>query len=93
MSSADRTRAGRLLRWIAAGLASLTLLLWLATGAHRGWSRTSEPVERVDEVTGLTYREYQRRFRAGVEVLAGGLMVAGLLAGAGWALDRRSRPR
>lgn len=92
MSPAKPTRAGRFLRLAAAALAGLTLLLWLLTGAHRGWTRTSEPVERVDDVTGLTYREYQRRFRAGLEVLAGGLTAAALLAGAGWVLDRRARP-
>ncbi len=93
MSPSRPTRAGRLLRRTAAALAGLTVLVWLLTGAHWGWTRTSEPVERVDEITGLTYREYQRRFRAGVEVLAGGLAGAALLAGAGWVLDRRARSR
>ncbi len=86
-------RAGLYLRRAAVALAALTLLVWLLGGAHRGWTQTSVPVEKTDEVTGLTYREYQRRFRPGVDFLGAGLLTATLLGGVGWALDRRLRLR
>ncbi len=79
------------LRWAALSLAALTVGAWLLSGAHPGWSRTSVPVDKTDEVTGLTYREYERRFVPGIEVLAGGLVLAAGLGLAGWMLAR-SRP-
>jgi hypothetical protein len=82
-------RAGLFLRRAAVVLAGLTLLVWLGGGAHRGWTQTSVPVEKTDEVTGLTYREYQPRFRPGVDFLGAGLLAAAGLAGVGWTLDRR----
>lgn len=82
-------RAGLFLRRAAVALAGLTLLVWLGGGAHRGWTQTSVPVEKTDEVTGLTYREYQPRFRPGVDFLGAGLLAAAVLGGAGWTLDRR----
>lgn len=77
------------LRRAALALAALSVITWLATGAHRGWTQTSVPVEKQDEVTGLTWREYQKRFRPGVDFLAAGLAGSGLLAGLGWFLGRR----
>lgn len=77
------------LRRAALALSVLTVITWLATGAHRGWTQTSVPIEKVDEVTGLTWREYQKRFRPGVDFLAAGLAASGLLAGLGWFLGRR----
>lgn len=77
------------LRRAALALAVLTAITWLATGAHRGWTQTSVPVEKQDEVTGLTWREYQKRFRPGVDFLAAGLAGSGLLASLGWFLGRR----
>lgn len=47
--------------------------VWLATGAHPGWSMTEVPVTKVDEVTGIEYRENQRRFVAGVDFVAAGV--------------------
>jgi hypothetical protein len=71
-------------RWLvrtALLFAVATLATWLATGAHRGFTQTSVAVEKTDEVTGLTYREYQPRFVAGVEVLGLGLGAALALFG------------
>lgn len=74
----------RLRRWFlgaAVLLAVATLAVWLVTGAHRGFTQTSVAVEKTDEVTGLSYREYEPRFVAGVEVLGAGLGAALLLLG------------
>lgn len=62
------------------GLSALLLLgsigIWFATGAHSGWTQTKLPVEHTDDITGLTYTEYQEGFIAGVEFPAIGLSLA-----------------
>ena len=64
---------------------------WLLGGAHSGWTRTSLPVEKTDEITGLTYREYERRFQPGVDFLAAGVVIAAGLGGISCIAGRRSR--
>jgi hypothetical protein len=86
----------RLRRWLAAlaaACAVVTLGAWLLGGVHRGWTRTSHPVEKTDEVTGLTYREYERRFQPGVDFLAGGLLIAGCLAAVAGVIGRQPSGR
>ena len=56
--------------------------IWLVTGANRGWTKTSVPVKRTDEVTGITVDDYQKRFVPGVDFLGASLLASGLLAGA-----------
>ena len=69
------------LQVIAVLLAGATVGTWLATGAHRGWTKTQVEKITVDEITGIEGRSYERKFVAGVEVLGAGLMVAGGFAG------------
>jgi hypothetical protein len=54
---------------------------WLATGANRGWTRTSIPVKIVDEVTGLEGVTYQKKFVPGIDFLGGAAACAAGLAG------------
>ena len=42
---------------------------WLATGANRGWTKTSVPVKTLDEVTGIEGITYQKKFLPGVDFL------------------------
>jgi len=80
------------LRLAALALLLLTLGVWLATGAHTGWTQTEVTEMRVDPVTELEYPETQRRFVAGVEVLGGGLLLSTLLfAGSFLVRPRESR--
>jgi len=79
----------RFLKVSAILIAAGSLTLWLVTGAHRGWTKTSVAVEKTDEVTGLTYTEYEKRFVAGVEILAVGLAVASALGVGSCFLGRR----
>jgi len=58
------------------------LITWLATGANRGWTKTSVPVKRADEVTGITVDDYQKRFVPGIDFLGAALLASGILAGA-----------
>ena len=71
----------KLLRWLALALFALALTTWLVAGANRGWTKTSVPVKKLDEVTGLEGIEYQKRFVPGVDFLGAAALGAGLLAG------------
>lgn len=55
--------------------------IWLATGANRGWTKTSVPVKTLDEVTGIEGITYQKKFLPGVDFLGAALGGAALLAG------------
>lgn len=78
----------RRLRLAACSLLGAALLLWLAAGANRGWTKTSVPVTRTDPVTGLSVDDYQKRFVPGIDFLAAALMAAGLVVGASFLLGR-----
>jgi len=64
---------------------------WVATGADRGWTKTSEPVTFVDEVTGLEGIVYEKGFRPGLDFLAAAALGAGLLFGLSFVF-RKSNP-
>jgi uncharacterized membrane protein YphA (DoxX/SURF4 family) len=72
----------RTLRILALVVALAAVSVWLATGASRGWTRTSAPVKTVDQVTGLEGIEYRKQFLPGVDFLAGALLGAAFLGGA-----------
>ncbi len=80
----------RTLRIIALVVALTAGAGWLATGANRGWTRTSVPVKTVDQVTGIEGIEYRKQFLPGLDLLGGALLLAGLLAGA--SLFLRNQP-
>lgn len=71
-----------LLRFLALVLAVAALGSWLATGANRGWTKTSVPVRQTDDVTGITVDVYQKRFVPGVELLGAALVGSAALYGA-----------
>ena len=66
-------------------LALLVLLgtagTWLATGANRGWTKTSVAVKTLDDVTGIEGITYRQQFLPGVDFLGAGVMVSAVLAG------------
>lgn len=69
------------LRLLALVLAAAAAVTWLATGANRGWTKTSVPTKTVDEITGLESITYERRFVPGLDFLGAALLGAALLAG------------
>jgi hypothetical protein len=69
------------LRAVAAILILAAAGMWLVTGANRGWTKTSIPVKRTDEVTGITVDDYQKRFVPGIDFLGAALLGSGILAG------------
>jgi len=55
---------------------------WLATGANRGFTKTSVAVKTLDEVTGIEGITYQKRFLPGVDFLGATFGGVALLVGA-----------
>jgi len=54
---------------------------WLATGANRGWTKTSVVVKTLDPVTEIEGITYQKKFLPGLDFLGGSALLAGLLGG------------
>lgn len=67
------------LKILALLLLLATIGLWAGLGAHRGWTQTKIPVERIDPVTEIKFTEWQPGFKPGVDVLALGVGGAGVL--------------
>jgi hypothetical protein len=80
----------RLLLVASALLAFGSVGFWAAKGAHRGWSQDKVPVKAVDEVTGLEHITYEDRYVPGVDFLAGGLALAGAVAGTSLFLRKKN---
>lgn len=54
---------------------------WAAKGAHTGWSMDQVPVKQTDEITGIEFVTYDKRYVPGVDFLALGAGLAfGLFA-------------
>jgi hypothetical protein len=79
------------LRFVSWLLAAGGLLVWLALGAHVGWTKTSVPVKTFDAVTGIEGIEYQRRFVPGLDLLGGVLLAAGVVGAASCLFSRPNR--
>ncbi len=72
----------RLLQSLALLVALAAATTWLATGANRGWTKTSVAVKTLDDVTGIEGITYQKKFLPGVDFLGATLGAAAVLAGA-----------
>lgn len=72
---------GRYLRIIGIIAAIAAVAIWLALGAHTGWTQTSVAVKKTDPVTEIEYDEWQDRFVPGVDFLGATLLGSGLLIG------------
>jgi len=64
---------------------------WAATGANRGWTKTSVPVKTLDEVTGIEGITYQKKFLPGVDFLGAAFGGAALLAGASFLFRKQNK--
>ena len=82
----------RILRIVAAILILAALGIWLALGANRGWTKTSVPVHRTDEVTGITVDDYKKQFQPGLDFLGAAVLGSAFLAGAS-CLFRKPQPQ
>ena len=70
----------RILQILALVVALAAVTTWLATGANRGWTKTSVPVKTLDAVTGIEGISYQKRFQPGVDFLGAAFGGGALLA-------------
>jgi hypothetical protein len=68
--------------WFFTGVtcAVVCVAAWLALGANRGWTRTSQTYTKMDPVTEIEYPVIEKRFSPGIELLAAGLLVSAALA-------------
>lgn len=64
---------------LAAVLAVVVVSLWFAKGANTGWTKNRVQVKTIDPVTEIEQVEWQDKFLPGVDILGGGLAVAGVL--------------
>lgn len=69
----------RAIQMLAIVLALASVALWLAMGANTGWTKNRVQVRTLDPVTELEQVEWQDKFVPGLELLGGGLAVAGVL--------------
>jgi hypothetical protein len=69
----------RLLRIAAVFVVLAALAAWAATGANRGWTKTTHTRMEKDPVTEIEYPVTEKRFLPGIDVLAGAFLVAALL--------------
>ena len=83
----------KIFRILALVLLVVAVGVWLATGASRGWSKTSVPIKKTDEVTGIIYDQYEKRFVAGVDFLGAALLGAGVLMAASFLFRKNRRCR
>jgi hypothetical protein len=81
----------QIFRIIALVVALLAISVWIVTGAHRGFTKTSIAKTTVDEVTGLDGVTYEKKFVAGVDFLGAALLGAAALAGISYFL--KSKPK
>jgi hypothetical protein len=66
-----------------------TITGWVLLGANRGWTKTSVPLTKVDEVTGIEAITYEKRFVPGVEILGAGIITGGVMLAISLFLDRK----
>ncbi len=79
------------IRLLALAVAVAGIAVWLLTGAHRGWTKTSIEQRTRDEVTGLEAVSYEKGFVAGLDFLGAVLLGSVALVGVSWAF--RDPPR
>ncbi len=65
-----------------------SLAFWAASGANRGWTKTSIPKRITDETTGLEGIQWQHKFVPGVDFLGVACLGAGVLIGVSFLFHR-----
>jgi hypothetical protein len=67
------------------------VMLWLAFGANRGWTRTTKTEIKKDPVTDIDYPVITKHFSPGVDALGFGLLFAAALAGLSFAFQPKPK--
>jgi hypothetical protein len=81
------------IRLLALLVTLVTVALWFFGGPNFGWTKTSVPIEKVDEVTTQKYVVWEKRFLPGVEFLAGGVALGAVLFGVSFFFASVSKQR
>lgn len=81
----------RILQITALVIALSGAAYWTASGANRGFTKTSVMVKTVDPVTGLDGIENRKQFVPGVDLLAIVELGAAILAGASFFIPKTSK--
>ncbi|MBK9140402.1 MAG: hypothetical protein IPM17_16850 [Verrucomicrobia bacterium] len=81
----------RFVRILAVLVAVSAVAFWAATGANRGWTKTSVPVKTLDEITGIEAITYEDRFLPGVDFLGAAGVAAGLLVGVSFLFRKQTQ--
>jgi hypothetical protein len=68
-------------------------ITWLATGANRGWTKTSVMVKMMDPVTGIDGISYEKKFLPGVDFLGAAVLGAGALGAASLFFCKKNKPQ
>lgn len=71
----------KILRAFAGIILLMSVILWIAAGMNRGWTKTSVPKKTVDPVTGIEGITYKKRFVPGLDFLGLAVLGAGILTG------------
>jgi hypothetical protein len=66
-------------------------IIWVVTGANRGWTKTSVQVKTLDPVTGIEGITYQDKFLPGVDFLGAAAGLAVVLAGSSLFFSNKSK--
>jgi hypothetical protein len=75
-------------------LAALAVLsLWLIGGPNLGWTKTSVAYKEKDPVTEIEVNKYVNKFVPGVDFLAAGLFVSGVLIGFSFLFKKRANSK
>ena len=81
----------KILQILALAVVLAAGLTWLATGANRGWTKTSVPVKTLDDVTGIEGITYQSKFLPGVDFLGAAGIAAAALAGTSFLFRNKNK--
>jgi hypothetical protein len=81
----------RILRLLALLVALGALITWAATGANRGWTKTSLVTHQTDPVTGIVYPVSTSKFLPGVDFLGAAAVAVVILTGTSF-LFRSKKP-
>ena len=79
------------MRVMAGVVAVLSIALWLALGANRGWTKTTKTEMKKDPVTDIDYPVTEKHFSPGVEALGAGVLVSAVLAGISFAFKPKPK--
>lgn len=63
---------------------------WVQAGQNKGWTKNQVAIEKTDEFTGIIFKEYQKQFVPGVDLVAGAGAAALVLLGLSFVRGRKA---